>query len=350
MPRIPFALLLALAANTAVAANEPPLYSTYKDWLIGCDNTRTCTAIGAVQQRDDTGHATFSLRISREAGPEGALRIGVFDTGAAKAQPLLDGKPLNTAFGPGELHEGDVPEQFAATGSQAMALIRELRDGHNLVLRTQDGQALASLSGMSAALLQMDAVQGRVGTQTALLRPGDKPTSDVPAAPAAPSLPAWHPAPALNAATAQRLGETVIAATRADWENTLDEGTPAQAQAYALNASQALVLIKTGCAAYNCTYSLYLAPLEHPEQARKVDLPQPTPVADDEPGGDFSFDPARGELTSEFMAMGMGGCGTSIRWRFDGSGFALADARQMSACMGLAEAYWPVLWRTSPSR
>ncbi|UFH49271.1 DUF1176 domain-containing protein [Pseudomonas sp. KNUC1026] len=350
MHRIAPTLLLALVANTALAADQPPLYATYKDWLIGCDNTRTCTAIGAVQQRDDTGHATFSLRITREAGPEGALRIGVFDSNPAKGPPSLDGKPLKATFGPGQLNEGEVPEQFAATGAQALALVRELRDGHNLVLPTQEGEAFASLAGMSAALLQMDAVQGRVGTQTALARPGDNPASSVPLAPVAPEPPTWQAPAPMSEATAQRIGEAAIAATREDWKQTLDDDSPAQAQAYALNASQALVLIKTGCAAYNCTYSLYQTPLAHPEQARRIELPQPVPVDDDMPGGDFRFDPASGELTSEFMAMGMGGCGTSIRWRFDGSGFALVDARQMSACMGLAQAYWPVLWRTSPSR
>ncbi|WP_217591550.1 DUF1176 domain-containing protein, partial [Burkholderia sp. GbtcB21] len=49
------------------------------------------------------------------------------------------------------------------------------------------------LSGLNAALLLNDDTQGRVGTVTALLRPGNRPAPSVPAAPALP--PAVVPAP-----------------------------------------------------------------------------------------------------------------------------------------------------------
>lgn len=78
MSRPLIALLLAVTSCAANAAEQVPLYRVIKNWLIACDNTRSCTAIAATPMRDDTGTLTFSLRITREAGPEGALRIGAF--------------------------------------------------------------------------------------------------------------------------------------------------------------------------------------------------------------------------------------------------------------------------------
>ncbi|SDI08900.1 Protein of unknown function [Pseudomonas flavescens] len=350
MIRTTFALLLALGSCSAHAAEEVPLYRHIKDWLIGCDNTRQCTAMGAVSPRDDTGTMTWTLRVTREAGPQGDLRVGVFSYNAAIGQPLLDGKPLKTMLGPGLLKDGDVPEAFAATGATAEALIAELHDGQALVLPTADGDSVASLSGMSAALLMMDAVQGRVGTSTALIRQGPQPASRVPDAAVAPPRPAWQASPALSEGEAKRVLDAVMAATRHAWEADLLEDIAPEGQVFALNARDALVIIQTGCAAYNCAYSLYQAPLQHPEQAQPLLVAQVPGMPDMLPMGSIEFDPSRGELSSYEMAMGMGGCGTSMRWRYDGHGFSLIRVARMATCMGLDEGYWPMLWRTAPDR
>lgn len=350
MIRLPLILLMAAGIPCVNAAEEVPLERSLKDWIIGCDNTRTCTAIGAVPMRDDIGVTTFSLRVTREAGPQGNLRVGVFSYNATRGQPTLDGKPLKHRFGPGELKQGEVPEVFALAGTDADALIAELRNGRELSLPIEGGTSVASLSGMSAALLLMDSVQGRVGTQGALISKGPAPASSVPQAVAAPMAPSWQAPVALAPGRAKEVADTVMAATRKEWQEELSEGVAPKAQAYALSADQALVIIQTGCAAYNCFYNIYQTPLDHPEQARKALIAEVPNLAEREPLGSVDFDPVTGELSSEALAMGMGGCGTALRWRYDGTGFTLTRAAEMNTCMGLEQAYWPVLWRTEAGR
>ncbi|KPA91251.1 Protein of unknown function (DUF1176) [Pseudomonas asplenii] len=347
MARPLVALLLVVTSCAAYAEEQVPLYREIKDWVVACDNIRSCTAIGAVPMRDDTGaRLTFSLRIIREAGPTGVLRVGMFSYNPATGKPLLDGKPLRTSLAAGELKEGDVPEVLSAAGDQARALIAELRNGNELTLPTQDGQSFVSLAGMSAALLLMDSVQGRVGTVTALVRQGAASASTVTPAPPRPTLPPWYPPVALTPPQAQHIRDVVMATTRASWQQDQLDDTPAEGEAFALSDRQALVIIKTDCAAYNCSYRLYETPIGHPEQARPARIDAVPRMPDMLPNGSIRFDPASGELSSHELAMGMGGCGTSLRWQYDGSAFRLTRAAQLTLCVGLNEAYWPVLWRS----
>ncbi|AYH18933.1 DUF1176 domain-containing protein [Pectobacterium parmentieri] len=349
MIRYTLIFLMVVGISSVNAAEDVPLDLDIKDWIIGCDNTRECTAIGAVPIRDDIGIMTFSLRVTRKAGPQGTLRVGVFSYNAPRGQPTLDGKPIKNRFGPGELKEGDVPEVFALTGTDAKSLIEELRNGQELILPIEGGTSVASLNGMSASLLLMDSVQGRVGTQDALIAKGQVPGSSVPQPPAAPPLPSWYTPAALTQGRAKEIADAVIAATRKDWQGDLVEGTPPKAETFALSEDQALVIIETSCGAYNCAYSIYQTPLNHPEQARTAQIAEVPRFPYMLPHGYVEFNPTTGELSSYTLAMGMGGCGTSLRWRYNGNSFTLLRAAQMNTCMGLDQAYWPVLWRTKSS-
>nr|WP_288355544.1 DUF1176 domain-containing protein [uncultured Pseudomonas sp.] len=350
MIRRSLALLVALAAGSAGAAEQVPLYSNLKDWLVACDNTRQCTALSNATEQDVQTLPTWSLSVSREAGPEGALHVGLFSYNKASGQPLLDGKPLKVKLQPGQLTEGSVPEVYSVEGADAQALIAELRNGQRLVLPTEEGEAVTSLSGMSAALLLMDSVQGRLGTTTALLRKGSNPASSVPPAPAAPQAPTWQAPKPLSEADSKRVLDAVREATRSDWEKDMVEAGLPEGQAFALSDREALVILKTECGAYNCAYSLYQAPLDQPQQARQASIPEIPVFEELPPSGSVEFDPASGELSSFTLAMGMGGCGFTQRWRYDGQGFVPLHASMLGTCLGLDSTYWPVLWRTAERR
>ncbi|MBD9396596.1 DUF1176 domain-containing protein [Pseudomonas sp. PDM11] len=350
MIRRSLALLVALAAGSAGAAEQVPLYSNLKDWLVACDNTRQCTALSNATEEDVQTLPTWSLSVNREAGPEGALHVGLFSYNKASGQPLLDGKPLQVKLHPGKLTEGSVPEVYSIEGSDAQALIAELRNGQRLVLPTEAGEAVTSLSGMSAALLLMDSVQGRLGTTTALLRKGSNPASSVPPAPAAPPAPTWQAPKPLSEAASKRILEAVREATRSDWEKDMVEAGLPEGQAFALSDHETLVILKTECGAYNCAYNLYQAPLDQPQQARRASIPEIPVFEELPPSGSVEFDPASGELSSFTLAMGMGGCGFTQRWRYDGKGFTPVHATMLGTCLGLDSTYWPVLWRTAEKR
>lgn len=71
-------LAAALCASTLTvllgAARAEPIqsYGTYKSWLVACDNALTCVAKGF-----EAGSGGPSLRVERDAGPEGALSVRI---------------------------------------------------------------------------------------------------------------------------------------------------------------------------------------------------------------------------------------------------------------------------------
>ncbi|WP_459205281.1 DUF1176 domain-containing protein [Pseudomonas sp. MLB6B] len=347
------ALLPCLIACASHAADTLPLSRDLKDWNVTCDNLRTCTAISTRPASAEADALSFPLRIVREAGPDGALRVSVFSYNAIYGDPRIDAKPVSIPLRP---HQGsaddisEVPELRSASGSDALASIEAMRNASALTFDTPDGPTSASLNGMRAALLLIDDVQGRVGTVTALAKPGDAPASKVPAAPVAPAIPVWSAPAALDETQAEQVLKTAMAATRADWRQGLVDGDEPKGEVHGLSTREALLIVRTGCGAYNCAYNLYLTPLAHPEQAYAAPFERVANLPDLAPNGSVAFDPATGELTSLALASGMGGCGVAARWRYDGARFVLSRAAQMSACTGLNERDWPVLWQSATKR
>lgn len=335
------AALLALLPGVALAAAPPvPLYKGLKAWVVGCDNTRQCTAVSAEEGTQDL---PLTVSIVREAGPDGPLRVSISSMSDLNGALALDGKALKSPLQQGGAEQPD----WMASGPQALALIDELRNAGRLSASTTDGNASASLSGLSAALLLIDDVQGRLGTSTALIRRGTAPASSVPPAPPLPDAPGFKAATALGDAQAQQISAAVINATQADWKEDDAGAIPIEGQAYALGEHSVLVSVRYGCGAYNCGYALYQASRTAPY------APQPVHVLDvadgtlgGEPAGYVDFDPATGVLTSYNKGRGIGDCGISQSWQYDGARFVPRSLAQMDRCNGATADYWPVLWRT----
>ncbi|WP_242671703.1 DUF1176 domain-containing protein, partial [Azotobacter chroococcum] len=73
MPRLS-PLILILLGSAAQAAPEPvPLYREIKDWVVACDNLRSCQAISAAA----FGFSPLRLVVSRDAGPKAQPFQGV---------------------------------------------------------------------------------------------------------------------------------------------------------------------------------------------------------------------------------------------------------------------------------
>jgi hypothetical protein len=172
------AALLALAGEAHAAGTKQ-----VKDWLGVCANTRACTAFGFAPDDDETGGY---LMIQRNGGPTAAPHVSiVVDPGDAQPSAdwtlKLDGRPI-AGVGPTHAEGSDGGGGRAElSGRAASALIAALRNGEALQI-SAGGKALTSisLSGSAAVLLWVDDQQGRVGTVTALVKPGPKPASTVP--------------------------------------------------------------------------------------------------------------------------------------------------------------------------
>jgi hypothetical protein len=338
-------LLLAfgLAAATPVAqaaefAEQVPLYRELRDWVVACDNQRSCQALSAAA---DWNYSEVRLSIQREAGPQGVLRLLLSHAGEDPVGGLwLDGADLGALLAPGAESGGVLLE---LEGEAARQLIARLRNGQRLQLDGDPALRGVSLSGLSAALLLMDAVQGRVGNRSALHRPGDEPVAQVPHPERPAPLRPFPAAPAMSEAKRAALGAAVVAATRAQWQDDTFEA-PREVRVHPLTAEQALVVILLDCAAYNCEYALYRVGRQAPHAELPLRIEEP-PLGHSGLSGTVAYDEASGQLAYLMKGRGLGDCGEAGHWQFDGEQFQLARLSALLRCSGGGFGGWPLLWR-----
>jgi Protein of unknown function (DUF1176) len=169
----------------------PARAADFQDWTVDCDNVKGCIALGFESEAEQTDNGFIG--VERAGGPGGRAEIrlilSVKDAkGTVSLRLTADGEPI----------EGVRPERqarIAAKGGdyfeteispqELQPFIAALRKRETLNLATVGGKSKAdiSLHGAVAALLKMDAIQGRTGTKTALIKAGDKPRTAVPDAP-----------------------------------------------------------------------------------------------------------------------------------------------------------------------
>lgn len=181
------AIILFLLTNTlnnhcyAVTVNG--FNFEYKAWEIACDNTRTCRMAG-YDNSDDEG-SELSILLERKAGASQAFNasfvLSDFSNGEQnKSQQeliiklLIDGEDLGIL--PKSLSDG---EQWSFTQIQLQNLINALKGNAIIEFDTGNNTLRLSNSGFNAVMLKMDEFQGRIGTTTAIIRPGNKPADSV---------------------------------------------------------------------------------------------------------------------------------------------------------------------------
>lgn len=336
--------LMLATGMTQAAPEQVPLYREIKDWVVACDNLRGCQALSAPESFN---YNPLGLHLQRDAGAQAPLRLYLRDTEQREFSPLLlDGKSLVNAAALQQVTR-DGETVLMAEGADAQALLTELRNGGELRMEVKgEDEVLVSLSGLSAALLVMDAVQGRVETRSALYRPGTRADSEVPDAPQAPRLRAYPGVTPLGEDESRVIAEAVMVQTRSQWIEE-DMGSEPEAEAFALSDHEALVIIRTWCAAYNCEFAVFRVNRQPPYAEQDLQL-DPMPL---EHGGDLSgwvsYEPKTGELAYLYKGRGIADCGEAGSWRFDGTRFQLASFSFMGRCAGGNPGDWPELWRTA---
>lgn len=350
MRRNAVGLMLLLAAAPA-CATDVPLYRTFKDWTVACDNTRRCTAVG---MRENEADGLVAV-ITRDAGPNGAASLVL--TGPdidADSRLLLDKQELE--LDPrhwrwqAPKNDDDRGRRVARDAATVATFLHSLRNGHRVAIADFDSETPAkdlvdlSLDGLSAALLLIDDVQGRVGTRGAWARPGTKADATVPAAPVVPVV-AHGPTPKpLSGRDAAKLAAAVRKAKAGVLEDAGCDA-PANDEAAALTDTDALVLLECESAAYQEGSLVFRVPRDAPEKAQLLrfsTIPGEAPLDELWLAG---YDAASGELAHHGKGRGLGDCGDDARWLFDGKAFHLLDDREMRRCGGLDFDDWPVLWR-----
>jgi hypothetical protein len=319
-------LLLALAAIAATAPHpsEPKLF---KDWTVGCDNGRACLAV-ALQPDTQDPDQWLTLDLERGAAAEARPSVEIDVEAPAGSAVYADGRRLPVVLGTGK-QNGEVT-------SGADALVAALRSATKLEVRDPAGKRLGLISsaGASAALLYMDDKQGRVGTVTALARPGPRPASAVPVPP---PYPVVHAAPH-SAKPPRRMAkaEWVRLRLAACDDGDPDDGTPADF--YRLDAAHSLASIPAHClsGAYNGASLLYVAGETGPWRPAPYDYPV-------DGGGEGAsaalvfnadYDPKSGILEMWMKGRGLNDCGTTEDYAWDGTRFRLTYAGRLDECRG----------------
>lgn len=312
----------APASGTAAPAAVTPVTAgataTFGDWYVGCDNLKACQmrSLG-----DDLGNQPpVTLLVARDGGPDGAFLVTVEAEGGAARGLQVDGKTVGQR----------AAEYPGATGA---AIAAAMVNGRAMRALDADGKPVGdiSLKGASAALRWIDDQQGRVGTVTAAVAKGEKPASAVPAVPAMPTVAAFRvagegtKATAAQAAEMAKLGECETDSIPADT-------TPAS---FAASDGTTLFLAPCSAGAYNVNAAVFAL------KGGKL-----TPVAADAPAGYaeggltpapiqlVNADAENGYITSYAKGRGVGDCGTSQTFAWDGTRLRLVEQGVMGECRG----------------
>ncbi|MBW6524920.1 DUF1176 domain-containing protein [Sphingomonas sp. RHCKR47] len=321
-PIVAATLIAATPAATPSAAT-PGALKTFGDWAVGCDNVHRCT-IASLALETAAGPG-YTARITRAAGPAGGFELAFDNKGDGPAPAALRVGAARYALA------GD-----ALVGRRAQQIVAALAIARVATLIGRDGKPLGTLSlaGLSAALRYADAVQHRVDTVTAAVAKGRAPASAVPAAP---PVPVVH-APALTGAPA-RLSKTQITAmnrtARCDAPPSADvDWSPVVSP---VGGGTSLAVVPCSAGAYNVIGALFVI------RGTRVDPAQTdAPAGFEASGADHETrvpsvvngSVEKGILNSYAKGRGLGDCGVSQRFAWDGTRLRLIAQAEMSECRG----------------
>ena len=338
--------LITLAATLAFIASAPLLaqtprpgtLETYKDWTIGCDNRSRCEAVSLLAEGADWPDKPVMLGIERDAG--GASEPEIWISRDAKGQEqvsfLVDGRKIATAAS----RDGEAKLQGPQAAALAIAMARgaklELRSGATLIARP-------SLAGAAAAMRYMDARQGRAGTMAALVATGPLAPNAVRAAPPV-ILIRRAPVPAGAApVTLWREELAALGKFTACADEMRDASPP---ELHRLSRTETLVLVPCGAGAYNFSAvpviatgipgrrSFRYASFDY-QPGWSENAARPVLV-------NASWTPESSSLESYAKGRGLGDCGSSESYVWDGVRFRLVSASAMGECRGAW--HWITTW------
>ncbi|MES2058484.1 MAG: DUF1176 domain-containing protein [Pseudomonadota bacterium] len=334
--------LLLFAAAAGPASPRPGPIKTFGDWAVACDNVHACemTSLIPTQEMADGSDSGGYFSIARAAGQDGGFMFEISSNGGhdGAASIRIDGKVVAGGT--------IVRDSLTLTGARAMAIVAALANGKRLSLTDAAGTEIAhaSLAGSAAALRFIDADQGRAGGVTAAVAKGGKPASAVPAAlppPRIPSLPASGKAATITPALLKRM----VDLSGCDTEDT-QVSDPIRGDALA--GGKTLVLLPCGSGAYNFSTVALIVSGSKPVLARFDFPPGGTEAGGTPTLVNAGWDVTAARLQSYSKGRGLGDCGTSEAYVWDGTLFRLIEARRMDECQGSVN--WLAVWRATPAR
>lgn len=340
-------LTLLLSVLSASAVQAAPAQQSFTDWQVTCNNQNFCIARNTAEQ----GGLVMTLSRSAGAKTDATLRIelGGLASPAPTEPPIaprlrLDNAPLTLKAAHWQLTPWRLATDDTATIN---AFLKTIQEGQTLAL--SGGTQRASLDGLKAAMLFIDAQQKRVGSETAWIKKGDDPPLSVPPAPALKKVAVVNPTP--TPLMHDELNDLLDYGTwRMNNSQCSLDPNRREVRVTALTDDKALLIISCESGAYNTVDLAWLVSRKKPFAARPVRLRLPfTPSSE---GGEMElmnagFDEKNRELTTLALGRGLGDCGIQTRWRFDGQRFRLVRYAEEPTCDNWhGPDAWPTLWIT----
>ena len=306
----------------------------HEDWMLVCDNTRTCRAVGYQRFFEDS--EAVSVLLTREAGPHqpvrGKVKIGELDLDDAVFESLVSDASLSLVINGQTMGAVAVDPGFLGaelSDEMITTLLGALR--RDSVIEWVHGQHRWRLSdtGASAVLLKMDDVQGRIGTPGALVRKGERKEADV--LPALP-LPVVTRVPVdvsqavvLPSGDERALRAALLASVEDETECSglamPDEGGE-PLDVVRLSPSRLVVTVSCWLAAYNGGAGVWVINDTKPYQPVLVT------------GSATEFD---GETVAAIhKGRGLGDCYAMDEWTWDGEAYVHTLSSTTGQCRGLA--------------
>ena len=327
----------ALAAQAT--ANLPSMTREFRDWTATCDNTNHCVAFGSAHE--NMGFVLVSLAPGPGARPVVHMGGWGLEDGAGDVYAEIDGRRYagqNTKMD----EEGDV----IAFRTPSPQLLHDLGNGSFMALRRGDEQMKVSLGGAAAAFLWIDERQGRLNTPTALIRRGDRPAAEVPAAPAAPRV-TVAAAVAQNGLVQDDLSPALLAHPKVKEclaETRRGERFEPNVEVSRLAADRLLWSVPCGEGAYNFSQAYFITPADGTAPQPIV---FPTATGSEEDLVNSRYDPKTRTLFAFGKGRGLGDCGRMGVWAWTGERFALLDEKVMPSCTAVPQDLWPTTWRAA---
>ena len=333
-------MLLSLAVVAAPVVIAPvPEQKTFGQYIVACDNALQCQAMG-LPSEDGSGIewiVSVTRRSNRDALPTGGVSPAYSEEGPPKFTLKFDGKSTH--------HGWDKDRQ---TGSGLSSMLRAIAAARLVEVMDGTGKVVGTVPtrGASAALRWIDERQKRAGTVTALIARGPKPSSAIPTPPPLPTIKqpprSKSPARKLSAADIEKIQN--LADGMCDPER-------AEAETYRLDAKHSVGIVNCLLGAYQGSQLIVVID----EKGRW----RPAPIEQAEPPDEYSepYDPyfvtsanygdRERLLFSSAKGRGIGDCGYSASWAWDGRMFRLASYRALHECRGSLPGEWISRWQTT---
>lgn len=290
------------------------------DWQVVCDNTRTCRAAG--YQKDDDSKPV-SMLILRNAGPGTQPEIEL----QIDAERDVAG-PWTLKLGALQIG-GPNAAAMKLDAGQAQRLLPALLQGEQAEVTAMGGETWRlSLAGITAVLLRMDDLQGRIGTPGALVRRGTRAEASVPAAVPAPVVRVKALVPTRQADAA--LGTKLFPLLDKKPLDSCNESQDVNADSVLvtrLTARRVLLSVQCAMGAYNGSTVHWIANDRAPYSPSAI-----------EPDGDV--DAPSSSIMSYWKGRGIGDCIATQTWHFDGKDFVETERMDGGLCRGFAGGAW----------